>query len=334
MLTHANKRTTDWIRVMLATATAMVGAAVAAGPALAMPQSSHVTHYQFRTIDNRSDPTFNQLLGINQEGGIAGYLGSGEHGHPNKGYVLMPSDHQRNFMAENFPRSMQTQVTGLNDDGATVGFWSDMNNANQMNDNFGFYSLDGRHFHSVNFPTSDNASPAVNQLLGINDSDLAAGFYVDSQGNSHGYTYDARRRRFAAITVPGATSVTAAAINNWDDVAGFETDGNGNVHGFVMTDSGSLTALDFPGATATQPLGVNDSDEVVGVYQVGTGDNAMMHGFTWTPLHGFRTVDDPNGVGATTINGVNNQGQLVGFYTDSAGNTDGFLATPGQHHRS
>ena len=56
---------------------------------------------------------------------------------------------------------MQTQVTGLNDNGVTVGFWSDMNNANQVNDNFGFYSLDGRTFHSVNFPTKDNATPPV-----------------------------------------------------------------------------------------------------------------------------------------------------------------------------
>ena len=30
----------------------------------------------------------------------------------------------------------------------------------------------------------------------------------------------------------------------------------------------------------------------------------------------------------TTINGVNDAGDLVGFYVDSAGNTDGFLVTP------
>jgi hypothetical protein len=41
-------------------------------------------------------------------------------------------------------------------------------------------------------------------------------------------------------------------------------------------------------------------------------------------------VDDPQGAGATTINGVNDQGDLVGFYTDGKGNTDGFLASP-QH---
>ena len=77
----------------------------------------------------------------------------------------------------------------------------------------------------------------------------------------------------------------------------------------------------------TQALGINDSDEVVGVYQVGSGSNAT-HGFTWTKQHGFNTIDDPHGKGTTTINGVNGKGQLVGFYVDRKGNTDGMLATP------
>ncbi len=48
----------------------------------------------------------------------------------------------------------------------------------------------------------------------------------------------------------------------------------------------------------------------------------------WGPGFGFETINDPNGIGATTLNGVNDRGELVGFYTDSAGNTDGLLATP------
>ena len=44
--------------------------------------------------------------------------------------------------------------------------------------------------------------------------------------------------------------------------------------------------------------------------------------------HGFATVDDPNGLGTTTINGVNDFGGLVGFYVDGNGNTDGFTAIP------
>ena len=61
---------------------------------------------------------------------------------------------------------------------------------------------------------------------------------------------------------------------------------------------------------------------------VGSGSSAVTHGFTWRPGYGFRTVDDSHGQGTTTINGVNDAGDLVGFYTDSAGNTDGMLALP------
>ena len=39
-------------------------------------------------------------------------------------------------------------------------------------------------------------------------------------------------------------------------------------------------------------------------------------------------LDDPNAVGATTLNGINDKGDIVGFYTDAAGNTDGLLAVP------
>ena len=62
----------------------------------------------------------------------------------------------------------------------------------------------------------------------------------------------------------------------------------------------------------------------MGVYTVGT----QTFGFAWTPGFGFQTISDPNGVGTTTINGVNDRGQLVGFYTDSRNNVDGLLATP------
>jgi hypothetical protein len=47
-----------------------------------------------------------------------------------------------------------------------------------------------------------------------------------------------------------------------------------------------------------------------------------------SPGFGFQTVSDPNGVGSTLLNGVNDRGQIVGFYTDSAGNTDGMLGNP------
>jgi hypothetical protein len=110
------------------------------------------TVYNFSTLDNPADLTFNQLLGVNDDGLIAGYFGSGAQGHPNQGYLLQPGGA---YQSENFPGSVQTQVTGLNNNGVTVGFWSDMNNANQVNDNSGFYEMNGS-FHN---PTVRTAPP-------------------------------------------------------------------------------------------------------------------------------------------------------------------------------
>jgi hypothetical protein len=309
---------------------AAAGALALAAPAGASTLGAASTSYSFTTLDNAHDVTFNQLLGINDSGVIAGYFGSGAAGHPNKGYQLLPPDGQGNYVNENFPGSVQTQVTGLNNRGVTVGFWSAMNNANQVNNNFGFVDANG-HFRTADFPTSDPASPPVDQLLGVNDSNIAVGFWTDKQGTNHGYEYNIGSNRYSSVVDPNSpkASLTAAAINDNGDVAGFYTNpANGTTDGFLLTGNHHFTDLAAPGASATMALGVNRSDEVVGVYTVGSGSSAAMHGFTWTSKHGFTTVDDPHGTGTTTINGVNDSGQLVGFYVDSAGNTDGLLATP------
>jgi len=286
------------------------------------------TNYAFKTVDDPADPTFNQLLGVNDNGIIAGYFGSGAAGHPNKGYRISERA-ITDFVNENFPGSVQTQVTGVNDNDLTVGFYSGTNNANNTNNNLGFYRVNGS-YHSVAFPTGDNANPPVDQLLGVNDSNEAVGFYTDGQGNNHGYEYSIGSRKFHTVSVSGvgATSLTAAAIDDHGDIAGFFTGSGGAQDGFLLTGKGKQTILSYPGATMTQAFGVNDRGEVVGTYTVGSGSSAMTHGFTWTASGSFKSVDDPSGVGATTVNGVNDEGQLVGFYTDSAGNTDGMLATP------
>jgi hypothetical protein len=319
-------------RVGLAAVASGALAVALAGPASASTQSSG---YQFRTLNDTRDLTFNQLLGINNNGAIAGYFGSGAKGHPNKGYELFLPFGQGNYANENFPGSKQTQVTGLNDEGVTVGFWSTQNTANMTNNNFGFYSADGR-YYNVNFPTGDNASPQVDQLLGVNDHDVAVGFYTNGQGSNRGYIYNIGTHQFTRVLPPGfsnstslhSPSLTATAINNYGDVAGFYAKSSSQTDAFLRLHDGQFITLAVSGASMTQAFGVNDHDEVVGAYTTGSGNNAVTHGFTWRPGYGFRTVDDPHGKGTTTINGVNNAGDLVGFYTDSAGNTDGMLALP------
>jgi hypothetical protein len=315
------------VTAALASTAMTASLALASAPAQASPSATAKIHYHFRTINNDNDTTFNQLLGINDKGKIAGYFGSGAAGHPNKGYTLTPPYRQTDFRNQNFPGAKQTQVTALNNNGIQVGFYSKNNKVNPANNaNFGYYSINGRHFHKVNFPTRHPNSPPVDQLLGVNDQDLAVGFYI-SGGTSHGYLYDIHTNKYVgeSLPIPGVTSVTPTGINDVDSITGFFTNSKNKTLGFLIRKaSPHLLTFSFPGADATMPFGVNKFGVVVGVYTKGSNN----YGFTWRRGHGFQTINDPLGVGQTFVNGINSAGDLVGFFVGKHGNTNGFLATP------
>jgi hypothetical protein len=307
-----------------AAAVSLVALAAGAGTSVALAPSAAQAAgkvYTFTTLDDQADPTFNQLLGINNTNVISGYFGSGVlPSHPNKGYVLSPPYGQANYTNENFPSSAQTQVVAINNMGETAGFW-----VNPHLTNAGFIERNGV-FTSYVDPLTPAGRGSVNQLLGINDNGIAVGFYNDANGNSHAYMVNQATGVFTAIPHQGK-STQATGINDAGDVVGFDMSAAGVTSSFLIK-GGVVTRFQFPGGSDTQAFGINKSDQIVGSYLDGAG---VMHGFvldhpTTTPA--WHSVDDPNGVGSTVINGENDAGDLVGFYTDSAGNTDGMLATP------
>jgi hypothetical protein len=306
-------------------ASTVAGALLAAAPAFAATASHHAataTAYTFTTLDDQADPTFNQLLGINSHNVISGYFGSGAAGHPNQGYLLDPPYGQANYVNENFPGSVQTQVTGLNNKGDTVGFW-----ANAKNSDRDFVEWNGV-FTSYDNPKTPHIAGSVNQLLGINDAGTAVGFYNDRAGNSHAYTLNQATGAFTALKMVPGVSTVATGINDTGDIVGIATSAS-KVTSSWLIHAGHLTSYQFPGGSDTQAFGVNSKDQIVGTYLDGGG---VMHGFVLSsplgPKSHWQSIDDPNGVGSTTVNGINTAGDLVGFYTDAAGNTDGMLARP------
>ena len=296
----------------------------------AIPANAVAISFSFQDIVNNNDPTFNQELGINGGGTIAGYFGSGMAGHPNQGYTVVPPYGQANFTNENFPGSAQTQVTAINNIGTTVGFWSNTNMGVGMDSNFGFTDVGGT-FTNVNNPNTATTPPVFNQLLGVNNSNVAVGFYVDAAGVTHGYTYTISSLSFSSnINDPNAGTAagqgtTATAINNTGEIAGFYVDAAGVTHGFVDV-GGMFTTIDPTGSTSTMLLGLNDNGFAVGTY---TDSMDVMHGLLFDLDNDtFENVDDPFGIGTTTINGINDLDQLVGFYVNGVGNTIGLLADP------
>jgi len=301
-----------------ALASAVPVQAASASPA---PAGSTITpvnasgDYSFTTLDDPADPTFNQLLGINDFGVIAGYFGSGTPAstHPNKGYRIAPYSGTA-FTNENYPGSQQTQVTAINDWGNTVGFYATPKGAN-----YGFLDEDGV-LTSVSDPKT-TSTPPVDQLLGINNNGIAVGFYNDAKGNAHAYEWDRVTKVFTPIDPPKATSATASSINDHGTVAGYYMTAGGTTSGFVDR-AGNWQTVQYPGSSNTQIYGINDAGTVVGMY---VGKHKATFGFVYS--HGvFKTLSDPSGVGSTVVNGLNNVGALVGFYTDAKGNTDGFVA--------
>ncbi len=164
----------------------------------------------------------------------------------------------------------------------------------------------------------------------MNDHSIAAGFYVNSAGNAQAYTYNISTNTFTAINPTGATAATAAGVNNAGEVAGFAVIG-GTSEGFYYN---GATFTDFlvPGSTSTAFFGLNNRGMAVGDYVDASG---LTNGLVYNVLNGsWYTVNDPNasataafGVNGTTINGINDLGQLVGFYSDGA-NVNGMLASP------
>lgn len=268
------------------------------------------TNYSFTTIDYPND-TFTQLLGINNQGVIAGYHGASV----NKGFTYVLKT--KTFNNENYPNSAQTQVIGINNSPAkTVGFFID--NSGRT---WGFEARGGV-FMKVNFPGGP-----FNQLLGQNNFGQAAGYFstkADGSGPDHPYVYDENGGVFEVITIPGSASAQATGINDTSNVCGFFLDSAGTSHGWLLV-QGSLTQLDFPESTGTAALGLNNKGVVVGSY---TDTANMTHGFTYAiATKTWQSIDDPNGVGVTTVNGINDNGFLVGFY-GSGSISAGFVATP------
>ncbi|MGC2110912.1 MAG: hypothetical protein WA655_15430 [Candidatus Korobacteraceae bacterium] len=285
--------------------------------ALLLCTSMFAQSYSFRTVVNPNEPQvgFTQLLGINNSGVIAGY----HNFNQNQGFTLVQPNA---FTTENFPSSMMTQVIGINNNLTTDGFYVD--NAGRTH---GFFrTRDGR-FTTVDYPTPANAV-SFNQLLSQNDYYQAAGYYSNSVNNTTPdipYTYDEVGGVFHVITIPGAVGgAQATGINNSGTTCGFFIDANGVNHGWLIN-RGIFMPLDFPGSTFTQALGLNNRGKVVGVYTDAAGQT---HGFVYSiGTAKFVSVDDPNGVGTTLVNGINDAGKLVGFYGTAPINS-GFIATP------
>ena len=112
-------------------------------------------------------------------------------------------------------------------------------------------------------------------------------------------------------------------------------------HGFLYS-GGVYTAINDPSATInTFAQDINNKDQIVGFYQNATssGNVAINHGFLYSGGQ-YITLDDPssnlNKIGSPSIGafgtaamGINNKGNIVGYYFDNSDRGKGFIFSNG-----
>jgi len=189
--------------------------------------------------------------------------------------------------------------------------------------------------------------PGAINAFGINDKGNIVGQYTTAAGTTPGFILQGTT--VTTINAPsGPNTVNAQGINNNGLIVGFYLGTDAQVHGFMANASsavsGRLTGTPIadpiiptvpgePGATFvfSQVLGINDHGLAVGYY----GDSTTsQHGYFYNTLtNSYTFLDDPaamfhNGVEITQITGINNAGDIAGFYTDANGTFHSFIAVP------
>jgi probable HAF family extracellular repeat protein len=131
----------------------------------------------------------------------------------------------------------------------------------------------------------------------------------------------------------GYSYANALGLNDRGQVVGVAGNVNG-YNGFIWY-KGQTTQLPLPpGGVNGQANGINDKGEIVGYVDFGSSPppgTGEFHSVLWTPQGQNYLVLDLNGFGGpcSIANHANNNGQVVGFSCDVAGNAYAYLWTGG-----
>ncbi len=206
-----------------------------------------------------------------------------------------------------------TQLLGINNSATIAGYYGD----GTVVPNNGFTLTLPGSYTTENFPSASQT-----QVIGINNVGWTDGFYVDSGGVTHGFTYNGSV--FNTVDSPGTAFNQLLGINDGGTAVGYSSlDPAGmTLQRSFEEAGGTFTYLDgfLPsGAQNNQAVGINNAGKVAGFYQDGSGN---FHGF----LLSGTTETDLNYPGSmdTQAFGVNNHGEIVGVYIDSGGVQHGF----------
>jgi hypothetical protein len=236
--------------------------------------------------------------------------------------AVLPAQAAAEFVFNRFdvPGAQSTVASGVNDSAVIVGSYLD--NSGRFH---GFIKTAGA-FSTIDFP-----SAAFTSLTAINNSGTVAGIFQRT-GSNYGdiWPFIYSNGTFQEIPeAPGSLhgSTIPRGINDAGKIVGEYVDPCFcNIHGFVY-DSGTYTTIDIPSFSSSSVSAINNSGQlaVLATNCWGCGGD---HGFVISG--GTRTPTDyPAPNSATLLTGINDVGQVSGWFGTGGATTDGFVMKNG-----
>lgn len=201
-----------------------------------------------------------------------------------------------------------SQGYGINNSGQVVGF-------SYTTPNFHAFLYSGGSMTDLGTLGGDRSF-----AYGINDSGQVTGYAYVDPSTTHAFLYTGGV--MTDLGTLGGGGSNGYGINDSGQIVGTSIT-SGDIYdaflytGSVMTDLGGLAGADYSQAT-----GINASGEIVGSSRISGEWQAFLDS------GGIMTDINPTGWSDTFATGINDEGQIVGYGTNPAGQERGFLLTP------
>ena len=165
--------------------------------------------------------------------------------------------------------------------------------------------LNGKFSPRIVFPGS-----SLTSAYGVNSAGVVSGTF--SSDADHGFFYD--RGSYTQYDVPGAIHTNVTGLNDAGDFCGFYFTDASVITPFLNV-GGTLIPFSIPGINVVYARAINNLGEVAGGY-VDPADEQVEHGFLREADGTLIYPLDPPNSHTSAFFGLNNNGVLVGTYTD------------------
>lgn len=214
-----------------------------------------------------------------------------------------------------------TFATGVNASGQVVGSYNAGGNAH------GFL-LSGGTYTTFNDPDAAGGDTLPD---GINNLGQIAGTFNNFPVQELGFIKIGNSYPFIVYPLNVNFVTEAHGINSLGEVVGEYVDNAANSHGFVYLRDLGVFATFAPNDASFPSTALNGINEN-GTLMVGQhGGRGVPEGFLWNGNFFIPLRDPFAGNGGTNAKGVNDSGQVVGYYSDAGGRFHGFLYSGGNY---